>query len=301
MTNFEKYSFYDIRKGGNKENTIDEKNIKKLNEIAKVDLLFIGSILDVICNWQYSFHNKYNIHKSIISKWYFRLYDLFHPLIIFGAGFRIPSQKYYKESYVRKIKIIAVRGNITLQRLKKNGLRISHPVILADPGILFPLSIKFKKVKTIDRIYQLCIIPHYLDKGNNLIKQKILVNQSLTLNINDNPYKFMKSLSKCKRVLSSSLHGLIASDSLGIPNMRMIVSVSPSISTYKFKDYYSAYGLNSIPTIDLRKSFFTKNKLKLIDLNYKISINMIKTKQCQLLINFPFQLNKEFKKLKIYI
>ena len=98
MTN-RKIKFYDIRKKALKSQY--DINENKLNEIAKTDLFFIGSILGLISNSHYHFHGKEKNNKGIISKWYFKIYDYFHPLIIFGAGFG--SRHLKKESYVRKI------------------------------------------------------------------------------------------------------------------------------------------------------------------------------------------------------
>ena len=148
--------------------------------------------------------------------------------------------------------------------------------------------------KTLKKIYKLCIIPHSVDKNNHLLENNIHINKSLILNIDGDPFIFIDNLTKCERVLSSSLHGLIISDSLGIPNMRIIVSDSVIGGDYKFIDYYSAYGLELPLKLDLRKKNVTESLLNLIESNYKISIDMIKEKQCQLLKNFPYVLNKNY-------
>ena len=51
----------------------------------------------------------------------------------------------------------------------------------------------------------------------------------------------MYQLSKCKRVISSSLHDLILADSLVIPNIRIILSNKIYGGNFKFNDYYSSY------------------------------------------------------------
>ena len=270
----------------------NERKISKLNEIAKTDFLFIGSIMGIISNWSYIFENNKIKSKSIISNWFFKIYDYFHPLIIFGSGFISNITK--KESYIRNIKIISVRGNITLQRLIQNGVKVTKKVILADPGILIPIIFHINETNMAQKIYDLCIIPHYKDKHNKIIYDKIKINKTFILDINENPYNFIISLSKCKRVLSSSLHGLIFSDSLGIPNMRMILSNKIIGGDYKFKDYYSAYGLNLSKKYDLRNETISLNQLKEIDSNYLISRDIVIKKQCQLLINFPYKLKREF-------
>jgi hypothetical protein len=48
-------------------------------------------------------------------------------------------------------------------------------------------------------------------------------------------------------VISSSLHGLIVADSLGIPNVWLRLSPDVLGGDYKFKDYYSVFGLAPEP------------------------------------------------------
>ena len=292
-------NFYDRTFKNQNDKSRDLNNINNLNIIAKIDLIFIGSNLDVICNWSYAFDNKSYKHKSIISKLYFKIFDYFYPLIIYGTGF-ISSDNYQNESYVRNIKIKAIRGNVSLQRIEKNGIKASEKVILADPGILAPflLNLTNKKDFNFQKEYDLCVIPHFVDSKNILIKTHIQINNSIILNINSNPIEFIRSLLKCKNILSSGLHGLIVADSLGIPNMRMIVSDKIIGGDYKFRDYYSAYNLEIPPYIDLRKENFNYEQIKKLNNNHFISKEIIRDKQCKLLSNFPFQLKKKYKEIK---
>jgi len=293
-------NFYELNtRNLNNENIDDNKTILKLNRLGKINFLFIGSILNTICNWLYFLKNPGNLNKSIISKWYFKIYDYIYPLIIFGSGF-ISSQKYKNETYMRNLKIISVRGNETLQRLVNNGIKISKNVILADPGILAPFLINITNFKDIDinKKYSLCVIPHEIDRSSSLIYNKIKIKNFALLNIRDNPIKFLSSIVKCKRVLSSGLHALIISDSLGIPNMRIVISNKITGGDYKFKDYYSAYNLKLPSKIDLRKSTFTLKEFKYIYSNHRISLDMIRQKQCQLLFNFPYPLKEKYNDIK---
>ena len=292
-------NFYDRTFKNQNDKSRDLNNINNLNTIAKIDLIFIGSNLDVICNWSYAFDNKSYKHKSIISKLYFKIFDYFYPLIIYGTGF-ISSDNFQNESYVRNIKIKAIRGNVSLQRIEKNGIKASEKVILADPGILAPflLNLTNKKDFNFQKEYDLCVIPHFVDSKNILIKTHIQINNSIILNINSNPIEFIRSLLKCKNILSSGLHGLIVADSLGIPNMRMIVSDKIIGGDYKFRDYYSAYNLEIPPYIDLRKENFNYEQIKKLNNNHFISKEIIRDKQCKLLSNFPFQLKKKYKEIK---
>ena len=86
----------------NYEKIKDLGNIKKLNRLAKTDLFFIGSILTNLCDWNYVFSNLNNKYKSIITNWIFKIYDYFHPLKVFGAGFILDNNR--NEVYLRNLK-----------------------------------------------------------------------------------------------------------------------------------------------------------------------------------------------------
>ena len=291
------YNTY-IKKPKNKK-LLDIYNIKKLNKVAKIDFVFIGSILETICNWSYIFLEENNKYKAIISKFYYKIIDYFYPLIIFGTGF-ISPQIIKNESYVRNIKIMAVRGNISLQRFNKNGIKASKNVILADPGILAPLLLNFtsRENNNFTKEYDLCIIPHCIDKKSELLIKSIRIDNSIILNIEENPLLFIRNLLKCKNILSSGLHGLIIAASLGIPNMRMVVGDRIIGGNYKFIDYYSAYNLKLPPYIDIRKTNFTYKELDNLKNNHFISEDIIRKKQCALLLKFPFKLTKKYRKIK---
>ena len=99
--NIKFYNTYEISLGRTNHN-IDMNTIKNLNKLAKIDLFFIGSILENISNWTYVFHDQSNKYKTIISKLYFKILDYFFPLIIFGTGF-ISQHNFKKEFYARNI------------------------------------------------------------------------------------------------------------------------------------------------------------------------------------------------------
>ena len=277
-------NFYDSDLSNANSISCDSYYSTKLNEISKIDFFFIGSILERICSWSYVFHNQNNIYKTIISKLYFKIFDYFYPLIIFGTGF-ISYPKFKHETYIRNIKIIATRGNISLQRFKNNGIKPSGKVILADPGILAPLLVNITNINEIKikKKFKLCVIPHYIDMNIKLIKKRIHIKNFVILNINNNPLLFIKSISKCNNVLSSSLHGLIIADSLGIPNMRIVISNNVKGGDYKYIDYYSGYNLKLPHKIDLRKTIFSYKDLKNLRENHFIQEDIIKNKQCDLL------------------
>lgn len=61
------------------------------------------------------------------------------------------------------------------------------------------------------------------------------------------PLNVIRVIAAARKVVSSSLHGLIVADAMGIPNRRLIfgghdVREAAAISDFKFRDYYSAFG-----------------------------------------------------------
>jgi hypothetical protein len=87
---------------------------------------------------------------------------------------------------------------------------------------------------------RLCIIPHHDERNNPQFKiaerdhgaQRLTVQQSwqnMTTNM----------LTMCDRVLSSSLHGIIFAETLGLPSKRFRLTQMPG--NFKFDDFYASY------------------------------------------------------------
>jgi autotransporter strand-loop-strand O-heptosyltransferase len=132
-------------------------------------------------------------------------------------------------------KIYAVRGPQTREVLMRKGWEV--PEIYGDPALLFPKIYNPK----IEKKYKYGLIPHYSDyttiEGLRVINN--IENLGIKIiNITSGIYEFIDELLECENILSSSLHGLIASDAYGIPNH--IVSISDLIQggDFKFVDYH---------------------------------------------------------------
>ena len=128
-------------------------------------------------------------------------------------------------------KILALRGKLTWERLGK-----PKNVVLGDPGLLIgKLNITRKKKK-----FVIGLVPHYLDKTDGRlhnIRQRA-PKDILLIDVQQNPIKTISEIDKCEYILSSSLHGIVASDALGIPNNWMLLS-KKSTGMFKFHDYAS--------------------------------------------------------------
>lgn len=151
-------------------------------------------------------------------------------LQVWGPGFMCDGQS----MLVKPKKVYAVRGPLTRELLLKQG--VECPEVYGDPALLLP-KFYFPKV---EKKYKLGIIPHYVDKDHNWLK-KIDSNVKI-IDICNETYKFIDELLECEMILSSSLHGVIAADAYGIPNMWIKMSDKVGGNGFKFKDYFMSVG-----------------------------------------------------------
>ena len=188
---------------------------------SRARLVATGSIL----------YAEYLIGYSLRSQ----LRNLIVPrLCVWGAGFLTAPKA--EGRIIRSLDVHAVRGSLTRDYLWKYGYDVSN-CVLGDPGLLYARLVADLPRKC----HKLGIAPHYEDQGEgrrlaNAIGAKFIdVTQS-------DPLNAIREIASCERILSSSLHGLVVADSLGIPNCRIRFSTSQE-SDFKFQDYYSAYGM----------------------------------------------------------
>lgn len=81
------------------------------------------------------------------------------------------------------------------------------------------------------------LIPHHVDKNNSNLKKWLERDDVLFIDIQQDIEPFIDQLLSCEKIISSSLHGLIASDSYSIPNIHVIFSDKLLGGQFKFDDY----------------------------------------------------------------
>jgi pyruvyltransferase len=147
--------------------------------------------------------------------------------IILGTGG--VNQKYF----FPKAKILGVRGKITLNNIQNRKIDL----VLGDPGLIMNLIYP----EPVKQIYELGIIPHFVDKDHRIVEKwkNRFKDKALIIDVLRPPSKVIKDIKKCKHIISSSLHGLIIADAYSIPNIRFIIKETQPPVTYKFADYYS--------------------------------------------------------------
>lgn len=177
-----------------------------------------------------------------------------------GSGFISAGSKYSGP----KAEFLAVRGQLSASRVPGNPA-------LGDPALLLPYA--FQHLKSIEKRYKYSFVVHFADQTNHpLVEQakksgwKIINPVAPLMNVLD-------EIAASQYVLSSSLHGLIVADSLGIPARWAPLSNAVIGAGYKFNDYYSVLQINPDPwtldylpsELDFRYSF-GESSVKLRDI-----------------------------------
>ncbi len=190
---------------------------------------------------------QYKLHGTPLMKAQQTINGFTRPTVrVWGTGF-INYSDCAGRFFKRDMRFHAVRGELTRKNVERmTGRRLDIPT--GDAGILASELLDEMPEKK----YDVGVIPHICDLNCELVN--IAANKyenSIVVNVKDEPLDVIKQLAQCRTVISSSLHGLIVADSLGIPNMHVLFSDRPLGDGYKFDDYYSAYGAEHVQR-DLR-------------------------------------------------
>lgn len=159
--------------------------------------------------------------------------------------------------------IWAVRGYLTLNNLPKGYDK--SKIAVGDPAVLLPLIIKKEKVEP---IHELGLIPHFEDydffERNYGNKYKIIDIRTRDVS------SFIDEVISCRYILSTAMHGIIISQSYGVPAL-WIRRLEMNVGDFKFADYFSSVNIplyDGFTNIDeiLTKTdiplFFSKNRDK---------------------------------------
>lgn len=216
--------------------------------ISKAKDIFIGSVLD------FGFRENINV---------------------FGSGFiKKPSEKF---KFHKGINPYCLRGKKTKEYVSKITGKNLDNCLLGDPGLLCSRIYPQNESK----IYDVGIICHLLDKNSPYLKNIKLKNKKYTfIDVQAPTQEVCKKINQCKFILSSAMHGLIVSDSYGIPNQRIILTDNNHCFytrlNFKFDDYYSIYENVRVPkAIDLKHSTITDNDIDRFKDNYNIPQDVI--------------------------
>lgn len=158
---------------------------------------------------------------------------------IIGSGILNPSIPVN----LNKATILALRGKMT-----RDHIDAPKEIPLGDPGLLAANLLSERQKKH----YAAGIVPHFADKENSKVL-RLIERYPKTLHVIDiqqDPINVLKEIDQCEVIFSTSLHGLVFADALGIP-CTWIVLDDPFLSSnaFKYLDYNSALDREQAPVL----------------------------------------------------
>jgi hypothetical protein len=124
------------------------------------------------------------------------------------------------------VKWRSVRGPLTRSNVIRCGGEC--PEIYGDPALMLPMFCEPSEKK-----HSIGLVPHYQDYRR--VKDQYPNHHVINV-VNTDPLKVAKEISSCEKIISSSLHGVIAAHAYGIPAARVIFSKLHGDGS-KFEDY----------------------------------------------------------------
>jgi len=261
---------------------------------AKSEMVAVGSL--------FAFgHCLYREQAPIASKdWLkiirLRLIDAIAPVVhVWGTGFlyeKIPACPIV----IRTLNLHAVRGKYTLDILKRTGLFSGKTSIAyGDPGLFYSALLPEIPKKE----YDLGVVPHEVDRYAGEFVVEVLSAHGMKvkyIDVYDNPLKVVSEIAACDCILSSSLHGLIVADSLGIPNRQMMLSYfgyTKDQYLFKYRDYYSAYDME-LPDPLTPQDVFAVGTGIVNNIRKGFIVDRDKVNSCRegLMSSFPFRISR---------
>ncbi len=175
--------------------------------------------------------------------------EIDYPLYVWGTGFNCDTMINGKWPIRSDIRYCCVRGYDTKKKLEEYyGGELKCTV--GDPGLLAC----FLQDSDVTKRFSIGIIPHWRE-DSSLILYDLYKNykNALLINLRNTPELVLHQIAECETIITSSLHGAIVADALGIPNVLVRISDYPSTDGFKYGDYYSVFGKSGVRT-DLRCS-----------------------------------------------
>jgi pyruvyltransferase len=149
-------------------------------------------------------------------------------------GYVLGSGKLFEDSrlhlHTNTAKILAIRGPLSARSVRGT-------FALGDPGILVDQLIDYHPN---EKSWDLGIVPHWQD--SELVEKflKLIPSQYTckVISSHDDPIRVLQQISACKRIVTSSMHGMIAADSFGIPRrVEICKAMERDGGLFKFHDY----------------------------------------------------------------
>lgn len=152
---------------------------------------------------------------------------------VWGTGFIEDGGAARNRHYIH-----AVRGPGTLARLGEKIVPFGDPGLLAD---------RLLDGSSIAKKHRVSVIPHYKDKSSKGLQAFCEMNPDANvIDVFADAETVLTDIAASHCVVSSAMHGLIASDALAVPNCRVVFTGGLRGGDFKFNDYYNGTGFVSL-------------------------------------------------------
>lgn len=184
----------------------------------------------------------------------------FFDAVVWGSGIHTihSIENLISMKGIREYDVRAVRGPITRQLLIECGYKC--PEVYGDPAIIMPL---IYNNPNLGKEYDTSIILHY----KALDKDKYLLNNCHHIDIQTNDYKeFINQILSSKKIISSSLHGIILAETYGVPAVFLNTGDYVENAIIKYYDWYYSTNRRSVMIANTMEEALEMEPMPLPDL-----------------------------------
>ncbi len=163
--------------------------------------------------------------------------------VVWGSGTLIPFAPSADNAMPPQVRLALVRGPLT-------ALMLNWQVpVMGDPGLLVGELTGVVK-STLPR-YRAGLVVHHSQKLQPGLPDRLVARGVTCIDGATDDYRSVaQQMAECEVILSSSLHGLVFADALGIPNTWMMPDGIHEAARFKFHDYACAIGRVLEPPVE---------------------------------------------------
>lgn len=151
---------------------------------------------------------------------------------IWGSGLMAPD---FGIGDIKGEHVFALRGQKSYEVLRRAGISVGD-VPLGDPALLAPSALGIQVAK--HPRHQVGLVAHYVDRDLPAVSSLLLQDGVADINVHDDPCDLISAMAHCQVILSSSLHGLILAEALGLPSLWIKASDGIAGGSFEFEDWF---------------------------------------------------------------
>ena len=160
------------------------------------------------------------------------------PCYVWGSGLLNDGAKIHHP----RLHICGVRGRLTAARVTGRNVAVGDPALLCR---------RLLKGPNRGKRWRVGVIPHYVDRAEVEVKRLVSrLPHAVTIDVRWPVHEVLEYVAACEFILSSSLHGLVVADGMGVANQWIRPSRRVLGNGYKFQDHASVFGRYELKPCD---------------------------------------------------